>query len=93
MVIKNKYACSECGREAEKDRIFEIDGVHICAGCLYDNATPFEIWPIGVVKNKLQRKKAGFGTAGPGNVSRIELVSSQKRFLYQLDEEKYITVV
>jgi len=93
MTKNDKYPCSECGRRADKTRIFEIDGAHLCANCLYDNAAPFEIWPIGVVKNKLRRKKAGFGTVGPRDVSRIELIPSQTRFLYKLDEEKYITII
>lgn len=93
MAIKSSYKCSECGRVVEKTRIFKIDGGHVCAICLYGDAKPFEIWPIGVVKNKLRRKKRGFGTAGPRDVSLIELVPSQERFLYKLDEEKYITVL
>ncbi|HPL64808.1 MAG TPA: TrmO family methyltransferase [Syntrophales bacterium] len=93
MTAKENCLCSECGRRAEKNRIFEVDGAHICANCLYDNAVPFEIWPIGVVQNKLRRKKTGFGTVGPRNVSRIELFPSQTRFLYKLEEEKCITIV
>jgi tRNA (adenine37-N6)-methyltransferase len=93
MITKKEYKCSECDRPADRTRIFEIDGARICASCLYGEATPFEIWPIGVIKNKLQRDEAGFGTRGPENISRIELLPSQKRFLYKLDEEKYITIV
>ncbi|HET56818.1 MAG TPA: S-adenosylmethionine-dependent methyltransferase [Deltaproteobacteria bacterium] len=93
MATKRKYECSECDRLAGRTRIFEIDGALVCASCLYGEAAPFEIWPIGVVKNTLQRRRTGFGTCGPDDVSRIELLPSQKRFLYKLDEEKHITVV
>ncbi|MBN1382698.1 MAG: SAM-dependent methyltransferase [Deltaproteobacteria bacterium] len=93
MVAKKEFECSECGGRVEKARIFEVDGARICANCLYGGAVPFEIWPIGVVNNKLRRSAAGFGTDGPRDESCIELVPSQKRFLYKLEEEKFITVV
>jgi len=93
MAIRREYQCSECNRKVEKNKLVEIDGAQICTGCLYGDSVPFEVWPIGVVKNTLRRKDAGFGTTGAGDMSCIELFHSQKRFLYKLDEEKYITIV
>ena len=54
---------------------------------------PFEMYPIGVVRNNLGRSEKNFGTVGKGRISRIELLESQKRFLYKLEDERYITVV
>jgi len=93
MTVQTEYTCSECGCMAGKTDIFEIDGSYICAGCLYGDVAPFHIWPIGVVRNELQRRKTGFGTVGPRDLSHIELFPSQKRFLHRLDEEEYITVI
>ena len=93
MGVKKGYRCSACTRTVEKNRIFEIDDRRVCAHCLYGETVPFEVWPIGVVRNKLRRRNTGFGTDGPRDLSRIELVPSQKQFLYKLDEEEYLTVV
>jgi tRNA (Thr-GGU) A37 N-methylase len=60
---------------------------------MYGDAEPFEIYPIGTVKNELRRSDRDFGVVGKGTVSRIELIPSQKPFLYRLEEENWITVV
>ncbi|HOO56548.1 MAG TPA: TrmO family methyltransferase [bacterium] len=93
MSDKNDCRCSECGRITEKKRIFQIDGDNICARCLYGDAEPFEIYPIGIVRNNLNRSRTGFGTSGPQGESRIELFPSQERFLYKIEDEKSLTVV
>ena len=61
--------------------------------CVYGKTRPFKIYPIGVVRNCLKRAKTGFATVGKEGVSCIELLDSQKPFLYRIEDEKYITVV
>jgi len=90
---KKYYKCSRCHREAVQDETYIIDDKPVCATCIYGKQKPFKIYPIGMVKNKLKRAKKGFGTAGQGGISRIELYESQKPFLYKLEEEKNITIV
>ena len=90
---KSSYKCSRCGSECGEKTVCIIDGKPVCLGCLYGGAEPFEIYPIGVVRNGLRRAGEGFGTCGEEGVSRIELLGSQKPFMYKLDDEKYITVV
>ena len=89
----NKLGCSECQCAVEERRIFVVDGRSVCATCLYGEAEPFEIYPIGTVRNGLHRSESGFGTTGSGVESRIELLPSQERFLYRLEDEEHITIV
>ena len=90
---KKEIACSKCRKKVSKDKICIIDNERICTDCIYSNLKPFEIYPIGIVKNNLKRAEEGFGTIGKEDISRIELIESQKPFLYKLEEEDYITVV
>jgi tRNA (Thr-GGU) A37 N-methylase len=85
--------CSICGRTSLEVELCHIDGRQVCVKCLYEDVTPFAIYPIGVVKNSLRRSRKGFGTTGTDRVSQIVLLASQKPFMYRLDEEKYLTVV
>ena len=90
---EGSHPCSRCGtRVAEKD-VCIVDDEHICVRCMYGNTEPFEIYPIGTVRNDLRRSDRDFGVVGKRTVSRIELVPSQEPFLYRLEEEKHITVV
>jgi tRNA-Thr(GGU) m(6)t(6)A37 methyltransferase TsaA len=89
----DKLRCSKCQCTVEEQKIFLIDGRSVCSTCLYGDAGPFEIYPIGTVRNGLRRSKSGFGTEGEGDISAIELMPSQKRFIYGLENEKHITVV
>lgn len=90
---KKYYSCLRCHRTVEKDKICIIDNKPVCIVCLYGKTKPFNIYPIGVVKNNLKRAKKGFGIAGKEGVSCIELLESQKPFLYKLEEEKIITII
>ena len=85
--------CSKCHRKTKPDELFEVDEKLICARCIYLGMKPFMIYPIGKVRNSLRRAKTGFGTQGKESVSCIELLDSQKPFLYKIEDEKYITVV
>ena len=90
---KKYYKCSRCHKEAVRGKIYIIDDKPVCVTCVYGKTKPFKVYPIGVVKNELKRAKKGFGTAGKEGISRIELLESQKPFLYKLEEERIITVV
>jgi tRNA-Thr(GGU) m(6)t(6)A37 methyltransferase TsaA len=71
----------------------EIDDKLICYSCLYQDSKPFELYPIGYIQNELERGQ-GFGVKGnKSNLSKIHLFNSQKPYLHNLDEEKYILVV
>jgi tRNA (Thr-GGU) A37 N-methylase len=87
------YKCSRCGQEKNSDKISIIDDKIICCQCIYDNSESFQIFPIGIVHNSLQRAKTGFGTTGAKGVSRIELFESQKPFLYKIEDEPALTVI
>ena len=90
---KNFYKCSKCGKELPQKKVFIIDGNSVCTNCLYGKIEPFQIYPIGTVQNNLRRNNTNFGTVGKNGVSCIKLFVSQKRFLYKIDEEKYLTIV
>jgi tRNA (Thr-GGU) A37 N-methylase len=60
---------------------------------MYTGAQPFEIYPIGVVRNNLRRSPHDFGVLGKEDISRIELIPTQINFMYKLEDEKNITVV
>lgn len=51
------------------------------------------VYPIGIVKNNLNLSGSNFGVVGKKGLSRIELYASQKRFLYKIEDEKYITII
>jgi len=94
MEKQEKYKCSECGSVVGCRKIFEIDGKHFCAKCVFGDVLPYEIYPIGVVRNRLKRNRENFGTTGPDNsISRIELHPFQQRFLHAIEEETRLTIV
>jgi len=93
-MIDETFLCSICGKETESGHLFKIDDEWVCTTCLYGDAQAFEIYPIGVVRNSLERSQTDFGLKGENpNLSRIELLPSQKRFMYRLEEEHYLTIV
>lgn len=60
---------------------------------MYGQETPYEIYPIGKVNNELRRSKKDFGVIGPKDISCINLIPSQKRFMYRLEEESQLTII
>ncbi len=90
---KNQYKCNKCGKFFYENELCNVDKTYICLKCMYGEIKPFEIYPIGIVRNNLQRNHAKFGIQGDSAISRIELISSQKPFMYKLDEEKYLTII
>lgn len=85
--------CTKCKKEKELDQLDKFDDKFMCHSCLYQNSKPFKIFPIGFVENQLE-KGEGFGLKGNRNdLSKIILFESQRPFLYNLEDEQWITVV
>jgi tRNA (Thr-GGU) A37 N-methylase len=85
--------CSKCKDKKDPSQIEKVDGEIICHSCLYNGYEPFKIYPIGFVENTLKRGER-FGVKGyKRNSTKIRLFSSQRPFLYKLEEEKWILVV
>ncbi|MFC1852126.1 TrmO family methyltransferase [candidate division CSSED10-310 bacterium] len=74
--------CSECRKPCAENELVEIDAEPVCPQCLYGQTEPCLIYPIGTVSCSPQE-----------NISYIDLLPSQKRFLLKLEEENYLTVV
>jgi len=89
----SKQKCSRCGRRTEQKNLFVIDDAPICVKCLYGDADPLAVYPIGIVRSGFKRARKGFGVVGDSDTSRIELFASQKPFLYKLEEEKNVMVL
>lgn len=89
-----KARCSECGKEADAGELVFVRGRNACERCIHGNAEPFCVYPIGYVRNGLEKDGRSFGVKGDrDSVSRIELFPLQKAFMHRLDEEKRLTVV
>ena len=85
--------CSQCRQPVHKNKLFVVDDGHICPRCMYGNTEPFEIYPIGIVRNNLKRRGPNFRTTGKAITSRIQLMPSQKPFMYKVEDEKFLTIV
>jgi tRNA (Thr-GGU) A37 N-methylase len=90
---KDTIKCSECGKIVRPDKSCIVDSNIICFTCMYGQETPYEIYPIGKVNNELRRSKKDFGVIGPKDISCINLIPSQKRFMYRLEEESQLTII
>ncbi len=92
---EDNQQCSDCGEWSEKAKLCFIEDTPFCTRCMYGDAKPFQIYPIGIVRNNLHRDvNRKFGLKGNAkNESRIELLPSQKPFMYRLEEEEYLTIV
>lgn len=85
--------CSECGKPVNSSELVTVDERPICTSCLYGETEPVRIYPIGTVRNELGTEERNFGLKGSGGISCIDLLPSQKRFMYRLDEERFLTIV
>jgi len=85
--------CSECGNSVDSSQMVIVDERPICADCFYGGAEPITIYPIGAVRTSLNTEEEELGCKRPGEVSCIDLLPSQKRFMYKLDEERFLTIV
>lgn len=93
MTHAGRLRCSECANLCPGDSVVLIDGSPVCRRCLSGDLPPVEIYPIGFVRNAQERDASAFGIRGHSTVSRIELLASQRRFMYKLDEETHLTIV
>ena len=85
--------CSECGKAVDREKACIIDKEPVCLTCMYGEAKPIEIYPIGTVRTGLQNHSIDHLPAGAKDVSRIDLLPSQNRFMYKLNEEAFLTIV
>ena len=83
----------ECGTVCSKEESFIIDSKNVCSRCLFGDISPVKIYPIGFVANKQDRDNSDFGLCGKSRTSRIKLFSSQKQFMYKLEDERNLTIV
>lgn len=91
--FQSEAHCSECGQAHEPERVFTVDGKAVCSNCLFGPAEPVIIYPIGTVKNDLNRDDSPFGCTGEPTRSKIILHPGQQRFMYRLENEKELTIV
>jgi tRNA (Thr-GGU) A37 N-methylase len=80
--LNQKIYCSECKREIKDGHSFYVDDQPVCYECLFGKVEPVMIYPIGKVSQ-----------INADGISRIDLFPYQQRFMYKLEEEKWITVV
>lgn len=73
--------CSECGKGVDDCRGWEVDSLFLCQRCLFGEVKPIEVFPIGVVEKDEE------------NISRIILHQGQKRFMYKIEEEQYLSII
>lgn len=85
--------CDKCGKLLPKSKLCIVDDCHICARCMYGNTESVEIYPIGIVRNDLKRGGTDFRITRKGMTSRIQLIPSQKPFMYRIEDEKFLTIV
>jgi len=83
--------CSVCGGSCEDGQWRTVDDVPVCLKCLFGNAEPFCVYPIGVVHNN-QHQQGEFGLDSKG-VSELCLEPGMVRFMSRVEEESHITVV
>jgi len=80
--LNKRIYCSECKKEIKEGHSFFVDDRPVCYECLFGQVEPVMIYPIGKVSQ-----------IDADGISRIDLFSYQQRFMYKLEEEKWITVV
>jgi len=90
---KDVLTCSECGNPADSNQLIIIDERPICVTCLYGDAEPYKIYPIGVVRTTLRTEEKDLALKNPEEISCVDLLPSQKRFMYRLEEEELLTIV
>jgi tRNA (Thr-GGU) A37 N-methylase len=90
---KDVGTCSECGNPVDSSQLTIVDGRPICTACLYGGADPVTIYPIGSVRTALRTEENDLNLKGSGGISCIDLLPSQRWFMYRLDEEQFLTIV
>jgi len=90
---RDLLTCSECGNPVNSNRLIMVDEKPICIACFYGGADPFKIFPIGVVRTTLRTEEKDPALKKPEEISCIDLLPSQKRFMYKLEEEEFLTIL
>jgi len=85
--------CSECGGSFAPDGARRVDGRWVCLRCLYGDAEPLAVYPIGVVRSGRRRARKGFGTRGGGELAEVRLYPGQARFMTGVAEESHLTIL
>jgi tRNA (Thr-GGU) A37 N-methylase len=80
--LNQKIYCSECKKEIKDGHSFFVDARPVCYECLFGKVEPVKIYPVGKVSQ-----------VNADGISRIDLFPYQQRFMYKLEEEKWITIV
>lgn len=80
--MSNTNICSQCGFSFDPNDCWSIDDHIFCKQCLFGDAKPLEIYPIGSVFQ-----------VDDNDISIIKLLPSQQQFLYKLEDEQFITIV
>lgn len=88
-----KTECSQCRKKINSEESVTIDGEIFCRECLYGDSEPLHLYSIGTVRNNQKRSSFRFGVKNRAALSEIVLLESQKRFMYRLEEEKYLTII
>ena len=86
-----KQICGICGEK--RDSILTVDEKKICPLCMYGDSEPITLYPIGFVVNGQKRAARGFGLKNTDKISRIELIETQKPFMYKLEDEEMLTII
>ena len=86
--------CSNCREDFPHDSVIDIDGRPVCLNCLYGDAEPVTIRPIGVVISDVKRADSyhGFGYTG-SDISEIRLSPGMARFMKGLADETRLIVL
>ena len=84
--------CGNCGQRCDPESLKFIDDKQICLKCLYGDAEPLTIRPIGYVVNDKKQNSKGFGTTG-ADISQIKLFTGMTRFMKGLAQESHLTVL
>jgi tRNA (Thr-GGU) A37 N-methylase len=85
--------CSECDREVHIKRVCIIDERPVCFRCMYGEAEPLEIYPIGKVRTNLGPQEISRLAVDSEAISCIDLLASQKRFLHRLEDETSLLII
>ncbi len=93
LMKNNSIVCSQCGRRVDEKQSCTIDSQPVCYNCIYGEAQPFEIFPIGKVRTGLLSGEKDCLPSTVTGISCIELFPFQKQFMYRLGEEASLTVV
>lgn len=92
-MFDDRIRCTECGVQKEKTEICLIDDKPICLTCVYGHSEPLKIYPIGSVRTHLLAPEKSDLPPDISDISCIDLLPSQQRFMYRLDEESSLLIV